>query len=55
VSNSFLFSPHVAFGSDKIEHVQLVEKIVSWSHPLEGIVALNMDGSVFFNVHRSHP
>ncbi|WJX30497.1 hypothetical protein P8452_19027 [Trifolium repens] len=39
-----------AFGSNRIEHMQPIEKIVSRSRPLEGIVALNVDGSVFSNV-----
>jgi Ca2+/Na+ antiporter len=30
--------------------MQFVEKIVFWSWSLEEIVALNVDGSVFFNV-----
>jgi len=33
----------MAFGSDRIEHIG---RIVSWSRPLEGIVALNVDVSV---------
>jgi hypothetical protein len=51
VCNPFLFSTMCsAFGSNRIEHMQPIEKIVSRSRPLEGIVALNVDGSVFSNV-----
>jgi hypothetical protein len=47
---SLLHHVSLAFGSNRIEHMQPTEKIVSWSRPLKGITALNVDGSVFSNV-----